>query len=336
MTQKSFLMKQQSYKKLSSKQLVHLYMRSSYVSGSNLQGIRKNLQGKSAISAEKHEYYVGVAKKIEEKEQRREQEVGEAEMDRQERRRVESIVRIQAFFRRHHKRKAYKQLVKQARYRRHILAEIISTEAQYVHDLQLTIDLLLTPLEAVLKPGEVQGLFANVKQIHQLNSQLLGELQQRFSKYHPNCTVADVMVKHAPSFAIYFEYYNNFKTQEQLQHTLKASNPKYPPPLPILGSSTSSTKSRSPRNSASSPSTTSSSSPSKDSPSTSSSSRISSSTPGRTTLTIPTSTKPSTSSLKSTTTTTTNSTKSPPTRCSPNSRTSSAPKSTSSIPTEGT
>jgi hypothetical protein len=123
--------------------------------------------------------------------------------------------------------------------RRKALEELIESERSYVAGMEVIVDVFLGPLEVwqselqmgqmdakankgelqaapmTISPSEIQDIFLNVKQLAELNRQLLSELD---SAPTPR-DMLEVFLKTAPFFKMYSSYISGFEdAQRQLAH----------------------------------------------------------------------------------------------------------------------
>lgn len=66
-------------------------------------------------------------------------------------------------------------MLKRFKYRKNVIKELISTEEQYVKDLNIIITELLTPLKKIANEQDMKKIF-NVETIYGLNKDLLKQL----------------------------------------------------------------------------------------------------------------------------------------------------------------
>eukprot|EP01122_Echinamoeba_exundans_P014060 TRINITY_DN6292_c0_g1_i1.p1 TRINITY_DN6292_c0_g1~~TRINITY_DN6292_c0_g1_i1.p1 ORF type:complete len:804 (+),score=122.41 TRINITY_DN6292_c0_g1_i1:181-2592(+) len=102
---------------------------------------------------------------------------------------------------------------KQAAKRQAILAELLSTEQNYVSYLNLVVDLYLTPLRLILTKAELSTLFSNLEAILEVNEPLLKDLEGNTG------TVGNLFLQRADLFKIYAVYCSN---QPRLTKTIKS------------------------------------------------------------------------------------------------------------------
>lgn len=96
-----------------------------------------------------------------------------------------------------------------------IVHELLTTERTYVEMLQIAVDQFLVPLRredgaAVLAPDKVSTIFSNITDILQMNTLVLGDLEERTRCWGPTQCIGDVLLKLSPFFRIYTAYVSNF------------------------------------------------------------------------------------------------------------------------------
>jgi FYVE/RhoGEF/PH domain-containing protein 5/6 len=108
-----------------------------------------------------------------------------------------------------------------------IVREIVATEASYVEQLNLVVDLYLNPLlsqktdKGILSQEEIQALFSNIALIQDLNSKFLSALRDRVSIAQPderNAAIGAVFLQFCPFFKMYTQYVNNHPEAVRVLH----------------------------------------------------------------------------------------------------------------------
>jgi hypothetical protein len=88
-------------------------------------------------------------------------------------------------------------------YRTKVLAEIVTTEVNYVKVLQQLVDDFLNPLRqaaasedtAVISKQSVQAMFPNIDILYNINKQFLEDLQERQKKWSSTQKIGDIFLK---------------------------------------------------------------------------------------------------------------------------------------------
>lgn len=132
---------------------------------------------------------------------------------------MRAATKIQAVWRGRRSRQRTRRIRKLLIYRKHIIKELIDTEAMYIYDLSLIISDFKYPMRSLrlVSSQDLAVIFTNVEELKKLNEEFYCELVNRFDRYHHYMVMFDVVIKLSPFFKIYFEYCNNY---EQGQRTI--------------------------------------------------------------------------------------------------------------------
>eukprot|EP00727_Mastigamoeba_balamuthi_P001889 m51a1_g11698 putative domain containing protein (723) ;mRNA; f:31715-34657 len=113
-----------------------------------------------------------------------------------------------------------------AKHRKHVVAEFISTEEDYLKDLQLLDSVWHVEMKkaGVLSPQEIQVVFGNVRQLVALSQEICDCLKANKSLPEADQRVGEVFKKRIPFIRIYMEYaYSQVQATEILQNANKFS-----------------------------------------------------------------------------------------------------------------
>ncbi|XP_048345579.1 epithelial cell-transforming sequence 2 oncogene-like isoform X2 [Sphaerodactylus townsendi] len=108
--------------------------------------------------------------------------------------------------------------------------ELLISEKNYVHVLEIIRDVYTKPLKAalasnrpILSHANVQIIFSDILDILQLNRWFLAKLTQRLKEWSPVQNLGDILIKFGQQFQIYSNFYNNYavilKTIDQYRET---------------------------------------------------------------------------------------------------------------------
>jgi len=117
---------------------------------------------------------------------------------------------------------ALEELPETEKQRQAVLKEIISTEVDYVRDLDLTVNLFLQPLRErqIITPAESNLLFANIEVLLMLNRVVLKGLQKRMAVGSQIIVIGDIFQKMAEYFKMYTVYCANHDKTVQIFNEL--------------------------------------------------------------------------------------------------------------------
>ncbi|KAI9504301.1 hypothetical protein GGI25_004400 [Coemansia spiralis] len=96
--------------------------------------------------------------------------------------------------------------------RQEVIFEIIHTEADYVKDLRITVDILLAPMHSlkVLPAEQIELVFGNVREILELHEAINHAFMERQRQQYPVLwDIADVLLPFVPHFRVYAKYICN-------------------------------------------------------------------------------------------------------------------------------
>ena len=107
----------------------------------------------------------------------------------------------------------WRKLVKNSRHRHNVLKEWISTEQNYINDLNIIIERIEKPLvsKKLINEDQQAILFPNVDVIIKLSMRLLDFLKEVERTWHPKTTgLSSELITLYPFFKIYISYCNVF------------------------------------------------------------------------------------------------------------------------------
>lgn len=103
--------------------------------------------------------------------------------------------------------------------RKVFVGELLFSEKNYVHTLEIVRDVYVKPLKAALASNRailsdlsIQIIFTDILCILQLNRWFLGELTQRLNEWSPAQNIGEVFVKFGQQFQTYSNFFNNYAT----------------------------------------------------------------------------------------------------------------------------
>ena len=113
------------------------------------------------------------------------------------------------------------------RKRQESIFELIKTEATYVRDLQLVVELFYAPLQNLLASTELTIIFGNIEQLLLVNSQLLSSLEaaQCAQKFMID-KIGDVFSQHLESLNCYLEYCGSQMKSSKLLQKKRKEKPR--------------------------------------------------------------------------------------------------------------
>lgn len=128
-------------------------------------------------------------------------------------------------------RKAYKIILKQHRYRKNVILELLKTEEAYVADLNIIISRILAPLQEddIISDDQAKQLGSNIHALRETNTNFLLDLKKRFTDNYvgPYVKIGDLLSEYAPYFKMYSFYYNDFGKIDSNIQMLKKDNLQY-------------------------------------------------------------------------------------------------------------
>ncbi|KAJ6660161.1 hypothetical protein lerEdw1_018088 [Lerista edwardsae] len=109
--------------------------------------------------------------------------------------------------------------------------ELLISEKNYVHALEIVRDVYVKPLKAalasnraILSYSSIQTTFSDILDILQLNSWFLGMLIQRLNEWNPAQNLGDVFIKFGQQLQRYTNFFNNYavilKTIDKCRETI--------------------------------------------------------------------------------------------------------------------
>ncbi|TFY54721.1 hypothetical protein EVG20_g9594, partial [Dentipellis fragilis] len=124
-------------------------------------------------------------------------------------------------------RSALEGMAPRERSRQEAIFEFIATEAAYVRDLQLIVEIFYSSMLDILEPKAVTVIFANVEDILLTNTTFLSSLEER----QRSCRlyidrIGDILDKHMLNMRIYREYCVNQANAAKILQSLRDQNPK--------------------------------------------------------------------------------------------------------------
>lgn len=111
--------------------------------------------------------------------------------------------------------------------RQEVIFEIIHTEADYVKDLRIMVDILLTPMGQlkVTTPEQTDLIFGNIREILELHEQINTVFMERQRKEYPVVSdISDVLLPYVHRFRIYAKYICNQDNALRLVEELKRTS----------------------------------------------------------------------------------------------------------------
>lgn len=156
-----------------------------------------------------------------------------------EQKNMDKILKIQNFLRKKSRRKEkyinISKIIKNMRYRKRIVMELLQTEEIFINNLTLIINNVVTPLKNnVLQISHesmtlLMGVFSNIEPIKIFNEKLFKRLSPISKNYHHNVVFGNIMLEHLPFFKLYFVYCNEFEKNNNLIVKIKndSSNPDF-------------------------------------------------------------------------------------------------------------
>lgn len=138
------------------------------------------------------------------------------------------IIKIQTFFKMSRCFRAFKIRQKRFKHRKFVLDELRKTERDYHNNLQIIIDFVMKPVNAlkIVSKDESDLIFSNIESICLLSNEFLNVLDEKLDKYDRNSLVIDKLLPILPHFKLYFIYcknYNDFLTLFSKFNKLKHS-----------------------------------------------------------------------------------------------------------------
>ncbi|KAH0830093.1 hypothetical protein J3R83DRAFT_1428 [Lanmaoa asiatica] len=123
-------------------------------------------------------------------------------------------------------RSALEGIPKEERKRQEAIFELISTEADYVRDVQLVVELFYSRLMEVLDEKATAMIFLNIEDILLTNTTFLSTLEER----QRDCRlymdrIGDLLEKHMPNMGIYLNYCVNQANAGKVLQQMRENNP---------------------------------------------------------------------------------------------------------------
>ncbi|KAK2460698.1 hypothetical protein APHAL10511_007168 [Amanita phalloides] len=120
---------------------------------------------------------------------------------------------------------ALEEMPTNERKRQEAIFELIITEAVYVRDLQLIVEIFFASIMSMLSEKEVTVIFANIEDILLINTAFLSSLEER----QKDCRlyidkIGDILYKHIPDMGVYMEYCVNQATAANVLQSLRETN----------------------------------------------------------------------------------------------------------------
>ncbi|CCM04566.1 uncharacterized protein FIBRA_06747 [Fibroporia radiculosa] len=130
---------------------------------------------------------------------------------------------------------ALEEIPVKERRRQEAIFEFINTEAAYVRDLQLIVELFYAKLMDLLDEKAVKVIFANVEDILLVNTTFLSSLEERQKECRLYVDkIGDILKKNMFELGVYVEYCVNQGTAIKLLQSLRESSPDLGPRLQRL------------------------------------------------------------------------------------------------------
>ncbi|KAF8842606.1 Dbl homology domain-containing protein [Paxillus ammoniavirescens] len=124
-------------------------------------------------------------------------------------------------------RSALEGIPKAERKRQEAIFELISTEADYVRDLQLIVGLFYSGLMGTLDEQSTAAIFSNIEDILLTNTTFLSTLEER----QRDCRlyvdhIGDLLERHMPNMRVYLKYCVNQANAGNVLRSMRESNPE--------------------------------------------------------------------------------------------------------------
>lgn len=153
---------------------------------------------------------------------------------------IDKIQKIQRFFRSKTLKKDHfikiSKIIKNMKYRKNIVLELIKTEEIFINNLHLIIKNLLSPLKqnGISVSEETKRMllriFSNIEPICGFNEKLFNKLSFLSKNYHHYAVFGNIMLEFLPFFKLYYTYCNEFEQNNATIMKIKADqahNPEY-------------------------------------------------------------------------------------------------------------
>eukprot|EP00484_Ammonia_sp_Unknown_P028543 CAMPEP_0197034938 /NCGR_PEP_ID=MMETSP1384-20130603/12862_1 /TAXON_ID=29189 /ORGANISM="Ammonia sp." /LENGTH=1140 /DNA_ID=CAMNT_0042464913 /DNA_START=88 /DNA_END=3510 /DNA_ORIENTATION=- len=130
-------------------------------------------------------------------------------------------------------KQAQEKEAKRLRLRDRSIKELVETERQYVHDLEVLNDVYIVPLTPsskmqIVTTEQHRLLFNNIPSLYQLNSKFQSGLEQRHKNWdHATSKIADEFLQFAPYFHMYQGYCNSHEQAAGLVSKLEIRSSKF-------------------------------------------------------------------------------------------------------------
>jgi len=119
------------------------------------------------------------------------------------------------------------EIPKHERRRQEAIFEFISTEADYVRDLQLMVELFYSRLMDPLGEKGTAVVFANIEDILLTNTTFVSSLEQRQKECRLYIDrIGDIFKAHMPNMGVYLSYCVNQTNGSRLLQSMRDSNPE--------------------------------------------------------------------------------------------------------------
>ncbi|KAG6326305.1 hypothetical protein ID866_12784, partial [Astraeus odoratus] len=123
-------------------------------------------------------------------------------------------------------RGALEGIPKVERKRQEAIFELVSTEADYVRDLQLVVEVFYSPLIRTLGEASTSVIFCNIEDILLTNTAFLSALEER----QRDCRlyidhIGDLLQAHIPNMRVYLDYCVNQANAGKVLKSMRDSNP---------------------------------------------------------------------------------------------------------------
>ncbi|KAF8638846.1 hypothetical protein AX17_001904 [Amanita inopinata Kibby_2008] len=120
---------------------------------------------------------------------------------------------------------ALEEMPPNERKRQEAIFELIITEATYVRDLQLIVEVFYASMMPMLSDKEVTVIFANIEDVLLVNTAFLSSLEER----QKDCRlyidkIGDVLCSHIPNMGVYMQYCVNQATAIKVLQSLREEN----------------------------------------------------------------------------------------------------------------
>ena len=151
-----------------------------------------------------------------------------------EKRNLDKILKIQSFVRMKNKQRdcflIISKIIKNMRYRKNIVLELLNTEESFINSLALIINNVIVPLRnKCLAISEenlklILSVFSNIEFIKSFNEKLFNRLSFILKNYHHNVVFGNIVMEFLPFFKLYYPYCKDFMKNNEMIAKIKSEN----------------------------------------------------------------------------------------------------------------